>query len=158
MFHRKPVISSSAEDSGAIAVEFALIAPLMLLILLVTIDFGRYFYVQMSLNSAAHEAARVGTMSEVSGTVIKNMAVTIAPKVPGLAKRGQTSSNLTVFACATTTTCSPTTLSLTSKYCDSAVTSDLLTVAVSTKFHWLTPLLSASEPTLTSRAVMMCSL
>lgn len=48
-------------ERGAAAVEFALVVPLLLTLLLGTIEFGHYFNVQISATHAAREAAR--TMS-----------------------------------------------------------------------------------------------
>lgn len=45
-------------DQGAAAVEFALLVPLLLLILLGVIDFGRAFNIQETLTQAAREGAR----------------------------------------------------------------------------------------------------
>jgi Flp pilus assembly protein TadG len=48
---------------GAAAVEFALIVPVLLLIVLGTIDWGYYFFVQQVVTNAAREAARVGSLT-----------------------------------------------------------------------------------------------
>jgi Flp pilus assembly protein TadG len=45
-------------ERGAVAVEFALIAPLFLAILLGIIEFSNFFRVQISVTQAAREAAR----------------------------------------------------------------------------------------------------
>lgn len=45
-------------ERGAAAVEFALVAPILLAILLGTIEFGRAYNIQISLTHAAREAAR----------------------------------------------------------------------------------------------------
>ncbi len=149
VFHKK--------DQGSIAVEFALIAPLLLLLLVVVIDFGRYFYVQISLNSASHEAARVASVMEVSGTAMQTVARATAHGAAGLAKQGNTDNNLVIAACASTTSCVPTTLP-SGKLCDVTVSSDLVFVTVSTPFHWITPLFGATDPVLTAKAVMICSI
>lgn len=44
--------------------EFALIAPLLLLVFFGIIDFGRLIYIQQTLNQAANEAARVAVRGE----------------------------------------------------------------------------------------------
>ena len=46
-------------DSGAVAVEFALVLIPLMLILLGVIDFGRAYTQQLSLSAAAREGARV---------------------------------------------------------------------------------------------------
>jgi Flp pilus assembly protein TadG len=48
-----------ARDRGAAAVEFALILPVLLLIVFGIIDFGRMLNAQITTNQAAREAARV---------------------------------------------------------------------------------------------------
>ncbi|MEX5297864.1 pilus assembly protein [Kocuria sp. CPCC 205292] len=45
-------------ERGAAAVEFALIAPILLALILGTIEFGRAYNVQISLTHAARETAR----------------------------------------------------------------------------------------------------
>lgn len=46
-------------DRGSSAVEFALVLPLLLLLLFGMIDFGRLLYTKVELSSAAREGARV---------------------------------------------------------------------------------------------------
>lgn len=48
---------------GAAAVEFALIVPLLLLMILGSIDWGYFFFVQQVVTNAAREAARVGSLT-----------------------------------------------------------------------------------------------
>lgn len=47
-----------ANDAGAAVVEFAIVVPLLLLILFGLIDFGRLFFVQLSAKNAVREVAR----------------------------------------------------------------------------------------------------
>ena len=49
-------------ERGAAAVEFALILPLFLLLVLGTIDFGYYFFVSEVVTNAAREGARAGSV------------------------------------------------------------------------------------------------
>ena len=46
-------------ERGASAVEFAIILPVLLLVLGGIVDFGRYFFFQIQLTNAAREGARV---------------------------------------------------------------------------------------------------
>lgn len=46
-------------ERGAVAVEFAILLPVLLLILMGTMEFGRAFNTQTSLTAAAREGARV---------------------------------------------------------------------------------------------------
>src|SRR3954451_24324647 len=50
--------TSTSDDSGASAVEFALILPLFLLLVLGMIDFGRAYNMQLALTEAAREGVR----------------------------------------------------------------------------------------------------
>jgi Flp pilus assembly pilin Flp len=50
------------DERGAVAVEFALVAPLLLLLLLGGIDWGYYFLVGEIVANAAREGARAGAL------------------------------------------------------------------------------------------------
>ena len=50
-------------ERGAVAVEFALIVPVLLLLVLGMIDFGRLWFTQVSLSQAAREGARLEALS-----------------------------------------------------------------------------------------------
>lgn len=56
------------EERGAAAVEFALVLPLLLMIVLGTIDWGWYFYVSQVVTNAAREGARVGSLTAYDAT------------------------------------------------------------------------------------------
>lgn len=62
--------SKIRSKKGAAAVEFALILPLVTLLLFGIIDFGRLFFVQISLTSASREAVRTSSFS-IDGCSIK---------------------------------------------------------------------------------------
>lgn len=53
-------------DRGASAVEFALVAPLLVALLLGILAFGHAFHVQSVLSNAARDAVRVVSLSNVS--------------------------------------------------------------------------------------------
>ncbi len=53
---------------GAAAVEFALVLPLLLMVVLGTIDWGWYFFVSQVVTNAAREGARVGSLTAYSPT------------------------------------------------------------------------------------------
>lgn len=50
------------DDEGAAAVEFALVLPILLLIIFAIIDFGRMFNAQLVVNDAARETARAAAV------------------------------------------------------------------------------------------------
>ena len=54
----------SARDRGAAAVEFALVLPLLLLIVFGIIDFGRLLNAQLTLTQAAREGARLAAVGQ----------------------------------------------------------------------------------------------
>jgi Flp pilus assembly protein TadG len=53
------------DTRGASAVEFAIILPILLLILFGIIEFGFYIYNQQMLTNAAREGARVGIVASI---------------------------------------------------------------------------------------------
>jgi Flp pilus assembly protein TadG len=54
-------------ERGAAAVEFALVLPVLILIIGAIIDFGFIFAQQISYNTAARDAARAGVLPSVTG-------------------------------------------------------------------------------------------
>jgi Flp pilus assembly protein TadG len=53
-------------DRGAAAVEFALMLPMLLLLVFGLIDFGRALYAQITLTQAAREGARLAALGQSS--------------------------------------------------------------------------------------------
>jgi len=51
-------------DSGAAAVEMAIVLPLLLLLVFGIIDFGRLFHAQVTLSAAAREGARWAALGQ----------------------------------------------------------------------------------------------
>lgn len=68
-------------DSGAAAVEFALVLPLLLLILFGIIDFGRMLNAQITINEAAREGARA--MALFDQTAGGNRVTRATSELPG---------------------------------------------------------------------------
>ena len=61
-------------DRGAAAVEFALVLPLLLLLVLGIIDFGRLYFTQITLTDAAREGVRVLALGTADPTVTTQTA------------------------------------------------------------------------------------
>ncbi|WP_104062614.1 TadE/TadG family type IV pilus assembly protein [Arthrobacter sp. 4R501] len=73
---------SRASERGAVAVEFAILAPVLVMILLGTMEFGRAYNAQISLTNAAREGVRVMAVSNnqtSARTAAKNAAVSLSP-------------------------------------------------------------------------------
>lgn len=61
---RRRAFGRHGRDRGATAVEFALLLPLLLLIIFGTIDFGRALNAQITLTEAAREGARLAALGQ----------------------------------------------------------------------------------------------
>lgn len=73
---------SRASERGAVAVEFAIVAPLLVMLLLGIMEFSRAYNAQASLSAAAREGVRVMAISGVQSdarTAAKNAAVSLQP-------------------------------------------------------------------------------
>jgi Flp pilus assembly protein TadG len=61
--------ATGARDRGAAAVEFALLLPVLLLVIFGMIDFGRALNTQITLTQAAREGARLAALGASASTV-----------------------------------------------------------------------------------------
>jgi Flp pilus assembly protein TadG len=61
---------AGARDRGSAAVEFALLLPVLLLLLFGVIDFGRAINAQITLTQAAREGARLASVGQSSTNVV----------------------------------------------------------------------------------------
>lgn len=78
---KKAAVDGSTER-GAAAVEFALLAPVLFMVVLGTMEFGRAYNAQMTLTNAAREGARSMAITkdqDVARAVIKNTASHLSP-------------------------------------------------------------------------------
>lgn len=100
-FRRSP--SKKQSRRGAAVVEFALIAPVFLILILGSIEFSRAVIVQQEITNASREGARVGsydsttaasTVTSAVSTFLSNVGingatVTVSPNPPSNATDGQ---------------------------------------------------------------------
>lgn len=54
---------SRRDDRGAAAVEFAIVLPLLVVLVFGIIDFGRLFYAQITVTQAAREGSRLAALN-----------------------------------------------------------------------------------------------
>jgi hypothetical protein len=72
-------------ESGQSLVEFALVVPLLFLLLFGSIEFGRVFHAHLVITSAAREGARKAIVTSNENeirTAIKNAAASLNPNEP----------------------------------------------------------------------------
>jgi Flp pilus assembly protein TadG len=118
-------------ERGATAVEFALVVPVLLILLIGVIEFGRVYNTQLQLTAAARESVRVMAIQKQPATA-RSAALAAAPGLtPAL-----TAANVTV----TPESCSSTTD---------------VTVTISYSVSLVSGLFADAVP-LTGRAVMRC--
>ncbi|EXF25284.1 pilus assembly protein TadE [Nesterenkonia sp. AN1] len=105
-------------DRGASAVEFALVAPILVLMLLGIIAFGHAFHVQSALSNAARDGVRVMALQDTSGgtdprTAARDTAIASAAPSASLSA-GQI--NITPATCEAAGTSGPGTATVTISY------------------------------------------
>ncbi|MGN7250718.1 TadE/TadG family type IV pilus assembly protein [Arthrobacter sp. SAFR-014] len=71
---------SRASEGGAVAVEFALLAPVLIMLLLGIMEFGRAYNAQILLTSAAREGVRVMAITNDSA-LASAAAIRLEPAV-----------------------------------------------------------------------------
>jgi Flp pilus assembly protein TadG len=91
----KSCLGSRRSDHGAVAVELALVLPLLLVLVFGIVDFGRAFNAQVSLTQAAREGSRLAALGNPPATVcdktwraatglgLSCSDVTVTPCAPG---------------------------------------------------------------------------
>ncbi len=110
MRHNNAFSVLSGEHGGSL-VELALTLPLLFLLLLGAIDFGRAYYLAMEIAGAAHAGAEYGAQYPTDTAGMQAAATADAPDVPGLTVNtpsyGCECSDGTSFSasCTTTPTC-----------------------------------------------------
>ena len=76
---------SNDSERGAAAVEFAILLPLLLMLVLGTIEFGRAYNAQITLTNAARDGVRVmaiGNDPAGAKTAAQNAAASVSTTIP----------------------------------------------------------------------------
>ena len=114
-------------QEGAAAVEFAILLPVLLLVMFGIIDLGRLLFLQVSLAAASHEGSRASSLHTVTSTngsqVAQTVGAAVANAAPGAARLGSLSNTQMVVA-------NPT-------YCSSGHSSTRITAQA--PFRWIMP-------------------
>ncbi len=80
---RPPASSRKSRDRGVAAVEFALVVPVLLLIIFGIIDFGRMLNAQITLTGAAREGVRLAALGYANAAIQARVAAA-APDLTGV--------------------------------------------------------------------------
>ncbi len=96
-------LQGSSGESGAAAVEFALILPLLLLLIFGIIDFGRAYMAQISLTQAAREGARLSALGMSATDVTTRAEEAAIPITPVTVARTPCPATLTATSRTTVT-------------------------------------------------------
>lgn len=72
-----------SDDAGAAMIEFAIIAPLLFVLIFGIIDYGRYFYWYSRLSSTARATARVGSVIPVYAGMDVALRDTVLSRLEG---------------------------------------------------------------------------
>lgn len=115
------------DESGAVAVEFAILVPIMLIIVFGIIDFGVAINRSMMLDNAAREGARKGSLGATS-TEIRNVVASDTQGIPGTVHVDVTCRTPMGVAC--------------SSYDSQAESGGSVRVTVSYDHPWVTPIAS----------------
>ena len=122
---------SYGSERGAAALEFAIVVPVLLLLLLGLIDIGRLLLVDMSLLSAAQQGARVSAIN--AGVSDSSLAAAVSKSVPDALI------NISVLGNCPAVNRSTCVSGLASVKC-AGTNSGTTTVSATLTFYWITPL------------------
>ncbi len=86
-----PAAARPNDQSGASAIEMALILPLLLTLVFAIIDYSRFFYLRASLSSAVADGARVAVLPGATAAMV-NASVASSLSDPIYQGAGQTAS------------------------------------------------------------------
>jgi Flp pilus assembly protein TadG len=139
--------SEMPHSRGQGLVEFALVLPVMMLILLVAVDAGRLFFTYIEVNNAAREAASVASQHIGYSRTILESGAQNESNVQGQGGEGTLTVTPTTPICTSAAGApNPTTCPASVDAAYVAGAGHLVTVAVSRPFTFLTPMIGAFFP------------
>jgi Flp pilus assembly protein TadG len=156
-------------DDGAAAVEFALVVPLLLVLVFGIIDFGILFGQNLSLNNAARDAGRFGVVRQIDGSagrtcyaVLKrtrdaSVAIALTPTDVGVTVT-RSGTTICSIAAGTALPATANTAALQKLPCAGSVggTDDQLRVAATYSGRLVIPILPGSSFALTGNGYFKC--
>ena len=77
--------SDPRSETGSSLVEMGLLLPVLFLLLLGAVDFGRAYYLAIEVSNAAHTGALYGAQNPTDTSGMQGAATSDAPDVPGFA-------------------------------------------------------------------------
>lgn len=148
-------------DEGAAAVEFALVVPMLVMLVFGIITFGFAFAQLQSLNNASRQMARVGVVGQnTCGTMLSqaSAADTIGLRYPltvQVVRAGTSVCTLTVDSTGTATAGDTSAVACPST---TASTTSSLTVTTSAPVRIQVPLIGSWDRILTGKGVFQCEI
>jgi Flp pilus assembly protein TadG len=159
---RRRLRVARADERGAVAVEFALVLPILLLIVFGTINFGLLFSAQIGLNSAARDGARAGVVQPLTGNAMSCSAIATQARsnagVLGVvtSKVGVTVTGPTGTSCTLAANSSTVTGAASSTVCTGGSSGGQLTVALAYTQNALVPIVPPQTSNLTGTGKFAC--
>ena len=138
-------------ESGSSLIEMALVLPVLFLLLMGVVDFGRAYYLAIEVSQAAHTAALYGSQNPTDIAGMQSAAVADAPDVPSFT----TSSVTATSGCECSDGSSPVANCTTNPNCGGLITVDYVQVNTSVSYSAIFPYPGIPSPlTLTGSARM----
>jgi Flp pilus assembly protein TadG len=132
----QPQVSKALQsESGSSLVEMALVLPVLFLLLMGVVDFGRAYYLAIEVSQAAHTAALYGSQNPTDTTGMQNAAVADAPDVPSFT----TSSVTATYGCECSDGSSPIATCATNPACGGMITVNYVQVNTSVSYSAMFP-------------------
>jgi Flp pilus assembly protein TadG len=138
-------------NDGTSLIETSLVLPVLFLLLIGVVDFGRGYYLAIEVSQAAHSAALYGSQNPSDITGMQNAAVADAPDVPSFS----TSSVTVTSGCECSDGSSPVANCATNPTCGGLVTVNYVQVKTSVSYSAMFPYPGIPSPLTLSGSARM---